>query len=477
MQGNEKVNYAAIVNQLPPEWKDETLRKQAYEWNQSMGQKIVVLDDDPTGVQTVHDILVLTQWETGLVREAFQHPEPVFFILTNTRGMEASEVIRINREIAEAVLAVALEMHQQVQFVSRSDSTLRGYYPLEIDILSEETERLTGKGYDGHLIIPAFFEAGRYTYDNVHYLKEGEMLTPAHQTEFAKDKVFGFSHSELREWVMEKTEGRYTKEDCVTLSIEQIRKGPEAVKQVLLGVSGNRPIIVNAMSYRDLEVLSIAVLHAVKQGKRFIYRTAASFVKTLGGISDIDYLTPEQMTAKGKEHMGGLVVVGSHMQKTTRQLENLMAGTKIVPLELSVEKILDDETQEEEIQRVIGEVNRTILGGENVVVFSSRKLIAVEGKDANLKISQRVSSSLVKIVEMLQSAPKFIIAKGGITSSDVATKGLQAKKATVLGQAAPAVPVWLTGADAKFPHTPYIIFPGNVGDDFTLMQIVQKISG
>lgn len=476
MQENQ-INFEQIANQLPPEWKDAQIRNKIYELNQSLLQKIVVLDDDPTGVQTVHDILVLTQWNKELLQEAFQHPEHVFFILTNTRGMDASEAARINREIASNVLEVAGEKGFKVQFVSRSDSTLRGYYPLEIDILSEETERITGQGNDGHLIVPVFFEAGRYTYHNVHYLKEGDLLTPVHQTEFAKDKVFGFSHSELREWVEEKTNGRFRREDCVSISVEAIRKGPDAVAAILMGVTGNQPVIVNAMSYNDLEVLSMALLQAALKGKRLIYRTAASFVKSFGGISDIDYLSAEQMVAKGKEQMGGLVIVGSHMQKTSRQLENLIQGTAIVPIEMEVGKILNDDVQEQEISRLIDEVNRTLQSGRNVVVFSSRKLVAAEGKEANLKIGQRVSSSLVKIVETLQTAPKFIVAKGGITSSDVATKGLKIKKATVLGQAAPAIPVWLTGENAKFPNMPYIIFPGNVGGDETLMEVVKKISG
>ena len=171
------------------------------------------------------------------------------------------------------------------------------------------------------------------------------------------------------------------------------------------------------------------------------------------------------------------VIVGSHTQKTTHQLENLINGMKIMPMEMDVAKILNDDEQEQEISRLTGRVNQIIQSGENVVVYSSRQLVAVEGKEANLKISQRVSSSLIKIVEMLENAPKFIVAKGGITASDVATKGLKIKKAMVLGQAAPAIPVWLTEEDAKFPNMPYIIFPGNVGGDLTLLEVVKKVSG
>ena len=122
-------------------------------------------------------------------------------------------------------------------------------------------------------------------------------------------------------------------------------------------------------------------------------------------------------------------------------------------------------------------MNEHIANGQNVVVFSSRKLVAVQTSDGNLNISQTVSESLVKIVSSLDIVPKFIIAKGGITSSDVATKGLGIRKARIIGQAAPGIPVWLTGEEAKFSGIPYIVFPGNVGSDTTLLETVLKIEG
>jgi uncharacterized protein YgbK (DUF1537 family) len=476
-QHNEKLSYSAIQSQLFPEWKENNTRQQIKEINQSRKKKIIVLDDDPTGVQTVHDIDVLTQWDKELLREAFAKQEAVFYILTNTRGYDAAEAARINREIAHNVQAVATETGVDFVFVSRSDSMLRGYYPLEIDVLSEEMNGLTGKKYDGHLLIPAFFEGGRITYKNIHYIVEGDTLIPVHETEFAKDKVFGYQHGDLTKWVAEKTEGRIQPEDCVVISLELIRSGPDAVEEVLLTVKGNIPVIINCLSYADLDVLSLALLKAEAKGKRFIFRTAASFVKSYGGIGYQDYLPKEMLVTKGQEYHGGLVVVGSYVQKTTRQLNELIKGTDIVPLEMNVGHILDPGAQEEELARLISEVNERLAKGQNVVVYSSRTLVAKENKSANLQISHTVSTALVQIVRSLQVIPKFIIAKGGITSSDVATKGLSIRKARVLGQVSAGVPVWLTGEEAKFTGIPYIVFPGNVGNDSTLAETVQKIEG
>jgi uncharacterized protein YgbK (DUF1537 family) len=477
LENTQNINMADLVEQLPPEWQDEQLSNQLFELSRTLKRKIVVLDDDPTGVQTVHDVLVLTQWDKGLLTEAFHHDQHVFFILTNTRAMDSDETEKINREIAINVIEVAKAEGYDVQFVSRSDSTLRGHYPLETDILSEEMTKLSGQTIDGHLIIPAFFEAGRYTYGNIHYLKEEQGYKPVHLTEFAKDKVFGFTHSDLTEWVLEKTDNRYKQQEFTSISIEQIRNGgPEKVESILLEVKDNQPVIINAMSYRDLEVLSIALLWAEMKGKRFIYRTAASFVKAFSGISNKDYLSKEQMIMEENKHAGGLVVIGSHTQKTTRQLGELITGTSITPLELNVEKILSDGDRSGEIERLISELNSLLEEGRDSVLYSSRKLISVEGKKGNLNISQQVSESIAKIVESLTITPRFMIAKGGITSSDVATKGLKIRKAMVLGQVAPAVPVWLTDKNSKFPNICYIIFPGNVGDDHTLLEIVKKIT-
>ncbi|MBD0379270.1 four-carbon acid sugar kinase family protein [Paenibacillus sedimenti] len=471
------VSISSIESQLPPEWQSSNYREQIRQINQTGNKKIIVLDDDPTGVQTVHDVDVLTQWDKELLREAFNKPETVFYILTNTRAYQAAEVERINREIAQNVQAVASETGIDFVFVSRGDSTLRGYYPLETDTLRDELHRMTGLEYDGHLIIPAFFEAGRVTYQHTHFIKEDDKLLPVHQTEFAKDKVFGYEHSDLAQWVEEKTKGRIKSDDCVVISLEQVRSGPDAVEEILLNVEGNAPIIVDCLSYADLDVLAFALLQAEQKGKKYIFRTAASFVKAYGGIADQDILPKEKLIAKGQETHGGLVVVGSHVQKTTRQLEQLLKGTDIISLEMDVNKILNPAEKADETKRLISKVNEYIARGKNVVVFSSRKLIAVDSSEGNLNISQTVSESLVKIVRSLDIIPKFIIAKGGITSSDVATKGLGIRKARIIGQAAAGIPVWLTGEEAKFSGIPYIVFPGNVGSDTTLLETVQKIEG
>lgn len=468
-------SYADIRSRIPAEWNGPHLRHMIAVSQRDRGKKIIVLDDDPTGVQTVHDVYVLTDWSMDLLREAFKRSDALFYILTNTRAYTADVADRVNREIARNVHTLSREMGVGYIFVSRSDSTLRGHYPVEIDALSDEIHRSTGTQFDGHLIIPAFVEGGRVTYENTHFICENDTLTPVDETEFAKDKVFGYTNSDLTAWVEEKTNGRWKAADCICISIEDIRRGPDAVEKILLTVEGNAPVIVNCLSYAELDVVSLALLHAEEKGQRFIYRTAASFVKSFGGIDTVDYLSPDMLVGHGQAHHGGLVIVGSHVQKTTRQLENLIRNTKIVALEMDVTRVLNRAERSVELNRLTAEVNRRLSQGENVVVFTSRSLLSVDNLADNLRISQTVSESLVHVVQSLQITPKFIIAKGGITSSDVATKGLGMRQARVIGQAAAGVPVWLTGPEARFSGMPYIVFPGNVGSETTLSDVVQKI--
>ncbi|MGD8525498.1 MAG: four-carbon acid sugar kinase family protein, partial [Thioalkalispiraceae bacterium] len=170
--------------------------------------KIIVLDDDPTGSQTVHSCLLLTRWDVASLKEGLQDQAPLFFILTNTRGMDAQSAANITREVCINLKQAlsALEADDQPinpVMVSRSDSTLRGHYPVETDVISEELGP-----FDAHFIIPAFFEGGRVTRDGVHYLMVDGQPIPVHETEFARDSVFAYQHSYLPDYVEEKTQGR-----------------------------------------------------------------------------------------------------------------------------------------------------------------------------------------------------------------------------------------------------------------------------
>ena len=454
--------------------KAEALLSQAME---GFHKKLVVLDDDPTGVQTVHDVSVYTDWEEESIRKGFEEKEAMFFILTNSRSFSVEETTKVHQDIATRVAKVARELGQDFMIISRGDSTLRGHYPLETQLLADGLTKNEGVVIDGEIICPFFPEGGRYTMDNIHYVKEQENLVPAGMTEFAKDKTFGYKFSDLTEYVEEKTEGKYHKEDCITISLEELNAlNVQEIKEKLMSAQNMAKIIVNAVSYADLKVFCAALVLAMKEGKHYMARTAAAFTKVMGRIPDQPLLGRAQL--EGDTKNGGIVLIGSHVKKTTDQLNCLKKlDGQADFMEFQVNAVFEENGLEKEVEKTVKVAEEKILSGRTVVIYTSRQLLAPENMtpEEKLQISVKISNAVTSIIGKLSVKPKFIIAKGGITSSDVGTKALRVKKARVMGQVKKGIPVWMTGEESKFPGMPYIIFPGNVGEVSTLKEIVEEL--
>lgn len=438
-------------------------------------KKIVVLDDDPTGVQTVHDISVYTNWTKDSIEKGFAEENKLFYILTNSRGFTSTETEKAHREIASVVDQVSKETGKEYIFISRSDSTLRGHYPLETVLLKEEYEKNTGKKIDGEILCPFFKEGGRYTIDDVHYVKYGDELVPAAETEFAKDKTFGYTASNMKDYVEEKTKGEYKAENVTAISLQDIHAmNIDKIEAQLMAVEDFNKIIVNAIDYIDIKVFCIALFRAMAKGKVFMFRTAAAIVKVMGGVSDQPLLTRKQMVVKETEN-GGIIVVGSHTDKTTKQVEMLKENKQIEFVELNATLVKEEEAFEKEVERCLALEEKFIGEGKTVCVYTTRALITADtgDKEDDLRLAVKISDAVQSLVGRLTIVPSFVIAKGGITSSDVGTKALAVQKANVLGQIKPGIPVWQTGEESKFPLTPYVIFPGNVGEISTLKEAAE----
>ena len=294
---NEPKLNVQILDQYPavPEAEVDALLRTEIERNPV---KFVVLDDDPTGVQTVHDVSVYTNWTVDSMTEGLNDPNKLFYILTNSRGMTQAETTKIHHEILESVAAASEKTGRPYLFISRSDSTLRGHYPLETELLKEGMEA-SGVTVDGDVLMPFFKEGGRFTINNVHYVKYGDELVPAAETEFAKDKTFGYTHSSIPYYVEEKTGGQYKAADVTCIPLELLRACDyDAVEELLLGVHDFNKVCVNAIDYADVKVFCVALYRAMSKGKRFTFRTAAGFVKVVGGITDQPLLTRRDMVVK-----------------------------------------------------------------------------------------------------------------------------------------------------------------------------------
>ncbi len=431
-----------------------------------MQPKIIVLDDDPTGSQTVHGCLLLTRWDVATLRLGLDDASPLMFVLTNTRGMGAADAAKITREVCRNLKLAMLGFNRPALFVSRSDSTLRGHYPVETDVMQEELGP-----FDAHFLTPAFFEGGRTTVDSVHYLKVGDKQVPVHETEFARDSVFGYQHSYLPDYVEEKTHGRIKAGAVVRFTLQDVRAGSIERLQAL---SGNACCVVDAETQADLNRFADDLQQAASQGKRFLFRSAASLLSALAKLPP-QPVPAAQMHAYVKNGRPGVVVVGSHVKKTTEQLQVLLQQDGIEPIEVDVSCL--PEQSDRLLGEVLDKVNRAHAAGKTSLIYTSRVERQFPDQQSRLLFGEQVSGFLMSVVHDLPASTGFVISKGGITSNDMLSKGLALPASRIVGQILAGCSVVLTPPEHRLAQIPVVIFPGNVGDQNGLATVYQRLRG
>lgn len=430
-------------------------------------ERLVALDDDPTGSQTVHDVPVLLSWDRALLLEVLAS-EPVTFVLTNSRSLPGHEAMAIYRSLGERLRSVADELGVSLRVASRSDSTLRGHFPGEVEALAEGL----GGGFDGVLLVPAFIEGGRLTVDDVHYaVREGRAI-PVGETEFAKDATFGFSASNLARWVEEKSGGRIPADSVLSVTLDDIRLGgPDRVGFLLDQLRDGRVAVINALDYADLEVVAAAAQAVESGGRRLLYRTGASFVRARGGVEPRRRLEPAEPNGS-RRGAAGLVVCGSHVPMTTRQVEHALQAEDVAGIEVDVAQVVAGSgARAAAVDAAVAAADEALSAGQTALLYTSREYLAGDGPGDGLDIGRSVSDALVDIVRNVGETPSFVIAKGGITSHVIAQLALELQRATVLGQILPGVSAWR--ASDGSPPLPYVVFPGNVGGEADLLNAIR----
>ncbi len=494
---------AGLPDPLP---EDEILRESIRAMRAEDGLLLGVLDDDPTGSQAVHDVQVVTVLAEDAYAAAFGGPSGTCFVLTNSRSLDEPDAVEVNVRAARGLIATAERKSARVQLISRSDSTLRGHVMAEVAALQSVRRSVVGQGFDGVLLIPAFLEAGRVTAAGIHWARLGGQLIPVGETEFARDAAFGYQASDLRDFVVEKSDGAVRPEDVRSISLTDIRTGgPTRVRELLAGVRDGTWVVVNATEYSDLDTVAHGVLVAERAGRSFLFRTGPSFVRALLGMGPKAPLRGEQIwspgsspgpsprsstgasprsstgaspgsASGGRPDGHGIVVVGSHVGQTSRQVAALHARGGVTGVELDVPALVRGDD-------VIGPAARQVAGAlarSDVLLYTSRTVVPGRDPADGLAIARTVSAAMSRVVrETLAASPAWIVAKGGITSHDVAVHGLGIRRAEVAGQLFPGVISVFRPLDAA-PGAigrPYVVFAGNVGDEETLGQVVAILNG
>lgn len=433
--------------------------------------KIIVLDDDPTGSQTVHSCLLLTRWDVETLHEAMLDSSPLFFILTNTRGMDANRAADITREVCQNIQLALDELKQEERtinpiLVSRSDSTLRGHYPVETDVIAEELGP-----FDAHFLVPAFFEGGRITRDSIHYLVVDGKEIPVHETEFANDSVFSYKHSYLPDYVEEKTQGRIKADHVERFLLDEVR-GNSLTH--LLSLKNNTCCAVDCETQDDLNHFAEQLKEASKQGKRFLFRSGASVLTSLANLP-AQPVAAEAMSNYVRNGKAGAVIVGSHVKKTTQQLEQLLKKNDVVALEVDVQRIPTE--RDSLLKDILKRAEDAHAKNLTPVIYTSRVEKVFADQQTRLSFGEQVSEFLMDVVRNLPETLGFLISKGGITSNDVLSSGLSLRTSRVVGQILPGCSVVCCSDNhPRYPEMPVVIFPGNVGDENALMTAYQRLS-
>ncbi len=442
--------------------------------NRADRPKIIVLDDDPTGSQTVHSCLLLLKWDVETLVLGLEDDSPIFFVLTNTRSLNPKAAAAITAEVCDNLQqALAQTGITNFLLVSRSDSTLRGHYPIETDAIAQHLGP-----FDAHFLTPQFFEAGRVTLESTHYIQtvtdSGTQRIPTHDTEFAKDSVFGYSTSYLPDYVAEKTAGSIPASEVERFTLQDIRQG---TLERLLSLSDNRCVAVDGEQQSDFDQFARDLIAAAAQGKKFLFRSAASLLTSLSNLPP-QPTSPDDMSRITRSPAGA-VIIGSHVKKTTQQLQQLLKVPGIVGIEIDVSQLQDllESSHDTLLQSVLEQVAQIHAAEKTPAIYTSREELTFADAHTRLVFGEAVSALLVYVVRQLPTDIGFLISKGGITSNDTLSKGLALTSARLLGQVIPGVSVVKTAADhPRFANLPVVVFPGNVGDDQALALAYQRLT-
>jgi uncharacterized protein YgbK (DUF1537 family) len=444
---------------------------------QTNAAKIVVIDDDPTGSQTVHGCPLLLRWDGATLAAALRHPSPLLFLLANTRALAPAEAEDRVRQICRALRSALAEAGvAQWLVVSRGDSTLRGHFPLEVEVIAAELGP-----FDATLLVPAFLEGGRTTVDGVQLLHG----TPVHESPFARDRLFGYSSSFLPAWVAEKSGGRIAAASVERIGLAELDAGGEPLRRRLASLVGNPCVAVDAERPGQLAALGAAVRQLTAPSgsgeggrpRRFLFQSAASLLTALAALPPPP-LGPQELAAlrrRGAEGapLPGLVLVGSHVPLADAQLERLLAQPGCGGVELPVARLhrvlegpLPDRLLESLRRGWLEQLREVLASGRTPVLFTSRGELICRHAAERRALGRALAALMARLARDLAPELGYLISKGGITSHTLLAEGLDLAAVELQGQLLPGLSLVLAGAEGL----PVLTFPGNLGEADTLVE-------
>lgn len=412
--------------------------------------KTVVLDDDPTGTQCAQDVTVLLEWDADAIAATLRH-EAAVFLQTNSRSLGVHETVALAERIRAEIAEVALRLGATIDVVLRGDSTLRGHVVDESAVFADDSPVL---------FVPAFPAAGRVTRDGVHSVVIDGTPSPVAETEFARDPVFGFTTSDVPEFLRR---AGVRSARSVPLDALRATRGRALIDALSRAVPGEY-IVPDVVEDDDLETIAAVVRTRRSQGLRTTVRCAAPLAAMLAGCYAQELLSE----VPGARADAILVACGSHTAASTAQLATLTARSGVSVHVLDAEDVRRDPVM---AGTRAASSARGDLGSRGLaIVASERERRSDEG---SLDDGARVMAALLSAVQDLAAGADTVVTKGGITAAEVIRRGLGARSARVMGPLYVGVPVWELGPGSTVSRV--VIVPGNIGRADLLADVVGRV--
>ncbi len=447
--------------------------------------KIIVFDDDPTGSQTVHGCPLLLRWDKETLIKGLNNSSPLLFLLTNSRSLspEMAE-IRI-REICKILKELISDLglkNKDFLFVSRGDSTLRGHGVLEPEVINQELGP-----FNATFHIPAFFEGARITIDGIHLLNN----IPVHKTIFAKDKIFGYSTSNLALWLEEKSNSKIKAGNITSISLEDLNNAHRHEKDMknfvnlLSNLKDNRIVTVDATSKIHLDTF-VKAIKELSDSKRFLFRSAASLINSLAEIStesnkikDLSSLIIKESSGKNKP---GLILVGSHVKLADQQLEVILNQKSCIGIEIDLNEIMPifekDKSEKFLIEfenKLLSEMIYILNANKTLVLYTTRGELSFQSNINRIEFGIFLAELMARLAGRCSNKLGYIISKGGITTNTLLSEGLKLSLVNLKGQVLPGLSV--VCPEEVSIALPIITFPGNLGNKDTLLDVWNIMEG
>jgi len=438
--------------------------------------KIIVIDDDPTGSQLVHDCLLLLNWNYETLLKGLMSKSNLLFVLANTRSLSEEKVEKRLQEICNNLYRVLIEnnISDNLLFVSRGDSTLRGHNFLEPYLINEYLGP-----FDATFHIPAFLEGNRKTINGKHFVNG----IPAHKTTFAKDIIFGYETNDLKNLLYKKSRSKIELKNIENLYLIDQQSSHE-LKKYIQNLKNNTHVIVDIDKFSQLDKFS-QIIRELFKNKKFLFRTAASFLKSISNTknSKKSNFYYSQLRARNNlnQFLPGIIIIGSYTDISTNQFKKLLEVDFFHAIELDVEKFYkidvskDKETQIYKLKNFILEKVRTTLKNSCIpIIYTSRKEKILENNLDQMDFYNSLSLFVAEIVADIKYEIGYLISKGGITSNTILNSSFNVDYVYLEGQICSGISLVKVKL-INNNYLPVITFPGNLGDDYSLKDVWKVI--